>query len=249
MVKRAQKLRPSDGRKTQRKRSPASIETRSAIENLRHELTDAQQQLAATSDVLKVISHSEFDLQSVLTTLVASAANLCGADMASLNRPTDDGKWSVSANYGFGPDTVRLLRSIPVSQGSGSISGRVVMQKAAVHIHDVESDPDYSFSGPQKLSSYRTLLGIPLLRDDVPIGVLVLARNRVQPFTAKQIDLVSTFASQAVIAIENARLFNEVQARTHDFEESLQQQTATSEVLQVVSSSLGELEPVFRARP
>jgi GAF domain-containing protein len=245
MAKRGRTARLSDGRKTQIKRK-LSLTSVDDSEVLRQELADAQQQLAATSDVLKVISHSEFDLQSVLNTLVASAATLCGAEMASLNRPNEDGRWSVSANYGFGLDTVRLLRSIPVSQGRGSISGRVVMLKSAVHIHDVESDPEYSFSGPQKLSGYRTLLGIPLLRDDVPIGVFVLARNRVQPFSVKQIDLVSTFANQAVIAIENVRLFEQIQTRTRDLTESLEQQTATSEVLRVISSSAGELEPVFQ---
>src|ERR1700709_2445992 len=119
MAKRGPTARLSDGRKTQikRKRSLTSVDD---SEVLRQELSDAQQQLAATSDVLKVISHSEFDLQSVLNTLVPSAATLCGAEMASLNRPNEDGKWSVSANYGFGLDTVRLLRSIPVSQGRGS---------------------------------------------------------------------------------------------------------------------------------
>lgn len=218
-----------------------------AIENTRllDELRESLQQQTATADVLKVISRSVFDLQSVLDTLVESAARLCGAEMAALNRPAAD-VWSCVATYGFGTDAVRLLKNIPVSQGKSSISGRVVARRSVVHIEDVQNDPEYGFTGPQKLSGYRTLLGIPLMRNETPIGVLVLARTHVQPFTDKQIELVTTFADQAVIAIENARLFDEVEARTEDLRESLQQQTATADVLKVISRSTFDLETVLR---
>src|SRR5262249_33153756 len=133
----------------------------------------------------------------------------------------------------------------PVSQDRGTISGRVVAQRSTVHIRDVQADPEYSFSGPQKIAGFRTLLGVPLMRDGTPIGVLVLGRNSVRPFTDRQIELVTTFADQAVIAIENARLFDEVKARTGDLNESLQQQAATADVLKVISRSAFDLQTVL----
>ena len=239
--------RPPAARKTPspRKRAPAGVDFKKEIATLKRELAEARQQQTATADVLKVISRSVFDLQSVLDTLVESAARLCAADMAALNRPVGN-VWSCLATYGFGSDAVKLLKNIPVSQGKGSIFGRVVAQRSTVHIHDVQSDPEYIFTGPQKLSGYRTLLGIPLMRDETPIGVLVLARTHVQPFTDKQIKLVTTFADQAVIAIENVRLFDEVQARTEDLRESLKQQTATADVLKVISRSTFDLQTVLQ---
>src|SRR5262249_37857770 len=127
----------------------------------------------------------------------------------------------------------------------GSAAGRALLEGRTVHIPDVDTDPDYTFDTAGV--RYRSMLGVPMLREGVPIGALVLVRFDVRPFTAKQIDLVSTFADQAVIAIENVRLFDEVQARTRDLTESLEQQTATSEVLQVISGSPGDLQPVFDA--
>ena len=223
-----------------------------AIENARllNELRESLQQQTATADVLKVISRSTFDLQTVLDTLVESAARLCGAEMANIWRPRD-GAYRLTASYGVTArykeslENKEFLNTIAIEPGRGTTVGRVLLERKSVHIHDIQADPDYKLSGLVALGGTRTMLGIPMLREGDPIGVLVLVQSAVRPFTDKQIELATTFADQAVIAIENVRLFEEVQARTRDLSESLEQQTATSEVLQVISSSAGELKPVF----
>ena len=223
-----------------------------AIENTRllSELRESLQQQTATADVLKVISRSTFDLQTVLDTLVESAARLCGAEMANIWRPRD-GAYRLTASYGVTArykeslENKEFLNTIAIEPGRGTTVGRVLLERKSVHIHDIQADPDYKLSGLVALGGTRTMLGIPMLREGDPIGVLVLVQSAVRPFTDKQIELATTFADQAVIAIENVRLFEEVQARTRDLSESLEQQTATSEVLQVISSSAGELKPVF----
>jgi len=137
------------------------------------------------------------------------------------------------------------VTATPIEAGRGTMSGRVLAERRTVHIPDVLADPEYAFAQGQKIAGFRTLLGVPLLREGTPIGIIVLARTAARPFSDKQIELVTTFADQAVIAIENVRLFDEVQARTRELSEALEQQTATSEVLGVISSSPGELKPVF----
>ena len=221
-----------------------------AIENTRllSELRESLQQQTATADVLKVISRSTFDLQTVLDTLTKSAAHLCEADMAGIARQRQDSRaFHHVTNYNFPPDWVDFNRAIPIEPGRGSVIGRVLLNRKAVQVDDVLADPEYTYFETQKKAGFRTFLGVPLLRENSPIGVIILGRKTVAPFTDKQIELVTTFADQAVIAIENVRLFDEVQARTSELSESLQQQTATAEVLKVISSSPGELEPVFKA--
>ena len=226
-----------------------------AIENVRlfdevqaktRDLEESLQQQTATADVLKVISRSAFDLPAVLRTLVESAAKLCDADKATITREIN-GVYYRAETYGFSEEFMDQVRNIPVAPERGSISGRVMLEGKAIQVEDVEADPEYWPKNFAKRGELRTGLGIPMMRNGAPIGVLALMRTEVRPFNAKQIELVQTFADQAVIAIENARLFDEVQARTRDLEESLRQQTATADVLKVISRSAFDLQAVFDA--
>src|SRR5262249_11229922 len=151
------------------------------------------------------------------------------------------------ASFGLPPEAVEYALAHPMLPNRGSATGRVALEGRPVHIHDVLADPEYSVTDYQRRFGYRTILSVPMLREGTTIGVFSLTRDVVQPFTDKQIELATTFADQAVIAIENVRLFEEVQARTRELSAALEQQTATSEVLSVISRSPGELEPVFQA--
>jgi signal transduction histidine kinase len=183
------------------------------------ELTESLQQQTATANVLKVISRSAFDLKSVLQTLVESAARLCDAEMATVTRQID-GVFYRAESYGFSTEFMARVRSMPVKPDRGDVSGRALLEGRSVHIPDVFADPEFTFTEGQELGGFRTVLGVPMLREGVSIGVLGLGRSDVRPFTDKQIELVSTFADQAAIAIENVRLFDEIQAKSRQLEEA-----------------------------
>ena len=218
-----------------------------AIENTRllNELRESLQQQTATADVLKVISRSTFDLQTVLDTLVESAVELCEADQAMIARPNEAGFFQMQAHLGFSPEFKEELHRIPFRPGRDSLTGRVLLERTTVQIVDSQTDPEYKLSKAQRLGGYRSMIATPLLREGRPTGVICLARKAVRPFTDKQMSLLATLADQAVIAIENARLFDEVRARTDELSEALRQQTATADVLQVISGSAFDLQPVF----
>jgi signal transduction histidine kinase len=190
-----------------------------AIENVRllSELRQSLQQQTATADVLKVISRSTFDLKSVLNTLVESAARLCEADMASIPRVTG-GILDYFASYGYSPAFHEFLQNNPTSPGRGTVSGRAVLEGKTVHVPDVLADPEYNYGEGQKIGGYRTLVGVPLMREDAAVGALLLGRAAPRPFTQQQIELLETFADQAVIAIENVRLFDEIQDKSRQLE-------------------------------
>ena len=210
------------------------------------DLSESLQQQTATADVLKVISRSAFDLQTVLQTLVESAAKLCDAEKATITRQRD-GVLFRGEFYGFSDEFMEYVRNVPVVPDRGSATARALLEGVAVHIPDVQADPDYTFNEAQRLGDFRTIIGVPMLREGKAIGVIVMTRSQVRPFTDKQIELATTFADQAAIAIENVRLFDEVQAKTRDLSEALTYQTGSSNILSVIASSPTDVEPVLKA--
>ena len=212
-----------------------------AIENARllSELRESLQQQTATADVLKVISRSTFDLDTVLNTLSESATRLCEADGTIIWRPTDE-RYRLAASYGLSSEFETSMRQLALRPDGDSVVGRTLQARKTLHVPDISADPEYAAHGSERMGGYRGILGVPLMREGVAIGVMMVGRLTPKAFTEAQIALVTTFADQAVMAIENTRLLNELR-------ESLQQQTATADVLKVISSSPGNLEPVFQA--
>jgi two-component system, NtrC family, sensor kinase len=201
------------------------------------------QQQTATADVLKAMSNSAFDLSAVFDTVVESSAKLCNSDRANIFR-FDGEVLRIAATFNVPQQVREWLEQHPIRPGRHSGTARAALERRTIHILDVLTDPDYSY-GAKAVEPYRTILGVPMLKGDNLLGVILLYQMEVRPFTDKQIALVETFANQSAIAIENTRLFEEVQAKTADLTESLQQQTATADVLKVISRSAFDLHSVF----
>jgi class 3 adenylate cyclase len=221
-----------------------------AIENaqLLNELRESLQQQTATADVLKVISRSAFDLPAVLQTLVESAAPLCDADKAFISRERDGSFYRAEA-YGFSRQFMDYVKNIPIKPERGSAAGRALLEGRVIHIADVIADTEFTMIEAQRLGDFRTVLAVPMLREGVPIGVLILLRQEVRPFTDKQIELVTTFADQAAIAIENARLLKELRERTLQLEAQSQEVAKLNQQLERrVADQVGEIERMSRLR-
>ena len=247
MVKRGQAVRrrPVKGHKASTVRKQAPTEVNAKRDNLRlaHELAEAREQQAATSELLKVIGRSTYDLQPVFETLAENAVRLCEAERSFIFR--FDGEYlRVVATYNTSAEIRAFVEQNPILPGRASATARAALEQRTVHVLDAQTDPEYTY-GSRQVEPFRTILTVPMLKANQMLGVILVYRLEVRPFTNSQIALLETFADQAVIAIENVRLFDEVQSRTEDLRESLQQQTATADVLKIISRSSVDLETVL----
>ena len=213
------------------------------VEELRRELSEAHRREAATAEVLEVISRSAFDLQGVLDGLIESAVRLTDAELGLIYRQDGD-FYRAAAIYGASIELIEVVKKNPIPPTRQSATGRAVLQRRVIHIEDVVDDPEYTWAGLQG-AQVRTILAVPMLREDTVIGVIVTRRTRVQAFTDQQIELVTNFARQAVIAIENTRLFEAEQTRARELTNALEQQRATGEILAAISGSITDAKPVF----
>ena len=232
-------LKRRNGPKVARHRGSSAAGPNKKVALFKRERDEALDQRAATTEVLRVISRSTFDLQSVLDKLTESAARLCDAEMAGITRE-HGGAYYYASVYNYPPQLHEFIRNVRHERTRGSVTGRALLEGKTIYVPDVTRDPEYTMREFAQKAGFRTVLGVPLLREGIAIGVIVLTRSQVRPFSEKQVELVETFAAQAVIAIENTRLLNELR-------QSLDQQIATADVLRVISSSTGDLQPVFDA--
>jgi signal transduction histidine kinase len=243
MKQRGERGQPDKGRRKKKPKDPRVSTSRASVADLQeqlaqrtHERDEALEQQSASAEVLKVISHSTFELQTVLATLVRSAGRVCQAENVQIFL-RDGEVYRIAADNGFSPEYRQYAKEHPITPGRNTLVARTALEGKTIYIPDVLADREYTYGG-QKLAGYRTLLGVPLIRDGKCIGVIALTRSKVHPFTGSQIELVTNFAAQAVIAVENTRLLNGLR-------ESLQQQTATADVLKVISRSTFDLQVVL----
>src|SRR5262245_44250606 len=215
--------------------------------DLEKRLAEVLAQQAATSEILHAIRTSPADVQPVFDMIADRAMRLCGGVHAGVL--TFDGDLlHLAAHVAVSPDVAEVLpRTFPTRPSARTASTRAVLARATVHIPDIERDPDYVLGDEARRAGFRSALSVPMLRDDQPIGAIVVFGPEPVPFSERQVDLLRTFADQAVIAIENARLFEEARTRNRELSESLEQQAATTEILSVISSSPTDVQPVFDA--
>ena len=232
--------------KARGRRNPSSTNDKTTIALLKRERDEALEQQKATAEVLRVISQSKFELQTVLERVAGMATRLCRSDGAVIFQ-LDNGVYRFAAGYSLVPAYLEIERRTMISPGPGTLIGRAAMTRRVVRIDDAWTDPLYEKKEDAKVEGIRSLIGVPLMHDGEAVAVIGLGRRKLDPFGEHEIELATTFAAQALVAIENTRLLNELRQRTTDLTESLEQQTATSEVLRVVSASPGDMKPVFEA--